>query len=135
MTAKSKWFRTSLSALLDIQPILVESVLTETKTRALLQVLSRKFAITDKLRVFFESLISMRADARLARNLKIAIRQILANDDRLFDENERETLRRLDTAGMASEEKQTAQALLNVYERYQLVKVLTPLFQRARTRV
>ena len=82
----------------------------------------------------FKTLAGMRPEHRLARNLKAAVTQLADDSELIFSEHERNVLTRLDSAGVSTEHKEVAQALLNVYERYQLTQALTPLFKHARSR-
>lgn len=133
MGEKSKWFRPG-ARLPEVQPILVESVLTQTQLDefvAALKVLPKAYA---DCQYMFWSLVGLPAHTRLARNLKITIGLLRDGDGQLFNADELRVLGLLSRANLETAHKETAQAILNVYERYQLTQVLQPLFQRARLR-
>ena len=131
MPNKNKWFK-STNCLPDVQPILVESKLHKANLCAFMTELGRKLPASNKTMILFESLAITDSVFRLARNLKIAITQLTTDDEQLFNALERDALRRLDVIGISTEHKETAQALLNVYERYQLTKALSQMFKHAR---
>ena len=133
MSEKVKWFRPA-SKLPEVQPILVESVLTRTQLDAFMEALQRVPKTCDSGKYLFWSLAGLTNETRLARNLKITIGLLADGDEQLFNQDELKSLSVLSRANLETAHKETAQALLNVYERYQLVQVLQPLFCRARMR-
>jgi hypothetical protein len=112
-------------------PLLNTAQLTEQDLQALQDAIHAR--ADSETYALFTSLIHMPPRARLGRNLKVLIGRLTAGpvESILRDgltEQEQRALVAVERLGLSPELRMTAQALLNVYERYQLAMTLGAAF-------
>lgn len=139
MSEKSKWFRPGIAHLPD--PITSVYEVSEDEARELVETLGRIRGGTSATRAYnvFSRLVRMKPVERLSHNLKAFI-DLLSKDNVSsvisdgLTKGERDALIAVHTNPGLYHLGEIAQALLNVYERYQLLAALGKIYRQERVK-
>jgi hypothetical protein len=136
---KTRWFtpqnKNRMETLPIPSPILNTSQLSAAELATFRQLLesNRQSLLTDVSWTIFHNLLEMPPRARLVRNLKVLLDQMMKGPIESImrdglQPRELEALQALERMDIGVDAKMIAQALLNVYERYQLSLALASAF-------